>query len=100
MNVKRERYVYYRVSEEHLAAARAAVLAMQAALRERYPHLQARVLRRPQTSDSCQTWMETYACEPLGVTDEMGAAIEASASWGASFIRGARHVEEFEPCSC
>jgi len=97
MSAMRELFVYYRVRPEHLGQARAAVSTMQSELRLRFPGLQARLLRRPQASDGCQTWMETYACEPQGVTAEIGAAIEAGSAWAAALVDGARHVEEFVP---
>ena len=90
-----ERYVYYRVREADVAAARAAVFALQAALRHDDPSLEARVLRRPEAREGLQTWMEVYArCG--GVSPAQGEAIERCAEAAlAGLIAGPRHVETF-----
>jgi hypothetical protein len=87
-----ERFIYYRVADA-APAPRDAVLAMQRALCERHPRLQARLLC------NATTWMEIYA-QPGGVDDALLAEIENAASTAlGSAIAGARHVETFEPCA-
>jgi uncharacterized protein DUF4936 len=95
----RELFIYYRIPAASASAALQTVLALQARLRRRHPGLNARLLRRPETTDP-QTWMETYAF-PLdagGVTPEIEAEIESAAMGLAPFIAGARHIEVFAPC--
>ena len=97
----RELFVYYRVRPSDAAAALAATQQLQARLRERYPELRTRLLRRPDTDHELQTWMETYATEPphAGVSAEMQAGIEAEARALASLIQGERHIEVFIACA-
>lgn len=100
--MKVERYVYYRVADEAAASLREAAMAMQASLRERHPHLQARLLVRRDTATGIQTWMETYAAPALddGVGNAMLREIESLAAVRlAGAIRGERHIESFEPCA-
>ena len=95
----RELFVYYRVHSAQAPVARAAVLAFQAELKSRHPALRARLLRRADGTDGEQTWMETYATDPLtdgiGITQSMQADIEASARALAPFVQGVRHTEVF-----
>ena len=101
----RELFVYYRVHSAQAPMARGAVLAFQAELTSRHPALRARLLRRTGGTDGTdgtdgeQTWMETYATDPLidgnGITQSMQADIEASARALAPFVQGARHTEVF-----
>jgi len=93
----RELFVYYRVAADRAEAARAAVSAMQTALRQRHPGLQARLLRRPEEADGQQTWMETYALNPEGVAQAIQDDIAAAAATVSSFIEGPRHAEVFGP---
>jgi LmbE family N-acetylglucosaminyl deacetylase len=99
----RELFIYYRVHLDHVAAAHAAVLAMQAALVEAHSDLRARVLRRPEVQDHLQTWMETYSSDrmrnPHGISADLQAEIESRAAHLAPFIHGQRHVEVFVACA-
>lgn len=74
----------------------------QARLRQRYPGLTARLLRRPNVHEDVQTWMEIYAfgagASPAGVTAALEADISAEATVLTPFIMGERHSEEFVPC--
>jgi hypothetical protein len=91
-----ELYIYYRVPAARFDGALAAVQALQDALRERYPALRARVLRRPPAGDGAQTWMETYACPPDGVTATFEAALRVAVQGRPPWWEGERHVERFE----
>ena len=102
----RELFVYYRVHSAQAPVARDAVLAFQAELTSRHPALRARLLRRADGTDGTegeQTWMETYATDPLidgiGITQSMQADIEASARALAPFVQGVRHTEVFIACA-
>lgn len=101
----RELFVYYRVAEARAAPARAAAIAMQADLHQAHPQLLMRLLRRPDTLDGQQTWMETYATEPAradGVDAVMQAAIEHAARVLHPWLASPRHIEVFEvfvPCA-
>ena len=99
----RELFVYYRVHSAQAPVVRAAVLAFQAELTSRHPTLRARLLRRAHETDGEQTWMETYATDPLtdgiGITQSMQADIEASARVLAPFVQGVRHTEVFIACA-
>lgn len=104
----RELFIYYRVHLQAVPAAKAAVVAMQVRLRQRHPGLKARLLRRaePETAPdaaSTQTWMETYAIDPMthpaGITPELEAEIDAEARVLAAWINGVRHTEAFRPCA-
>jgi len=97
----RELFVYYRVRPGDAAAVLAATRQLQARLRDRYPELRTRLLRRPDTDHELQTWMETYATEPphAGVSAEMQADIEAEAHALAPPIHGERHTEVFIACA-
>ena len=104
----RELFIYYRVHLQAVPAAKAAVDAMQAGLRQRHPGLKARLLRRaePDTAPdaaSTQTWMETYAIDPMthpaGITAELQAEIDAEARVLAAWIDGPRHTEAFRSCA-
>lgn len=92
----RELYVWYRVTDAQAEAARAAVLAMQAALRSEWPGLSAALLTRDEAA-SAQTWMERY-CRPgvaAGVDARLQAGIESHAASRLAFIDGNRHCEAF-----
>ena len=97
----REVFVYYRVAAASARGARAAVEALQAALRDAHPGLEARLLRRRDDgrADGAETWMETYArpASPGGVDAALQRAIEdAAAPALATWVDGARHGEAFE----
>ena len=75
----RELYIYYRVDDAHVAAARRAVEAMHDRLRQAHPGLVARLLTRAGDGSAPQTWMETYALPGStgGVDADLEAGIEA-----------------------
>jgi hypothetical protein len=90
-----ELFVYYRVREDHAQAAGPLVLAAQARLQGLYPVLVMRLLRRTDEGASHQTWMETYACEPDGVTPPMRDEIERQFREVLAWLDGPRHAETF-----
>jgi hypothetical protein len=98
----RELYVYYRVRAGDEPVALAIVRAFQAELRQRFPHLATRLLRRPEVHAGQQTWMETYAIESStgdeGVGVELQHTIETVARALAPHIDGSRHAEVFVEC--
>ncbi|HKW82457.1 MAG TPA: DUF4936 family protein [Burkholderiaceae bacterium] len=99
----RELFIYYRVHLQAVPAAKAAVVAMQARLRQRHPGLSARVLCRAEPDAARQTWMEIYAIDPMtqpaGITAALQAEIDAEARVLAAWIDGERHTEAFSPCA-
>jgi Domain of unknown function (DUF4936) len=98
----RELFIYYRLEPANQDAAHAAVLAFQQRLRAQHPGLRTRLLRRPDRTDGPETWMETYAADPVldpsGITPETQAHIEHHAKVIEPFIQGARQVEVFVAC--
>lgn len=99
----RELFIYYRLQSIHAAAAEALVIGFQAQLRNQYPTLIPRLLRRSDTGgDGQQTWMETYSTDPMrepaGVTAEHESAIAAQAAVLAPLLDGPRHTEVFTAC--
>lgn len=102
-----ELYIYYRVAAPQEPQARAAVMAMQSALREAHPGLQSRLLRRPEASEGLLTFMEVYlipvppdADDDSATPARIEAAIEAAAAACLSpWLQGGRHVEVFVPCA-
>ena len=97
----RELFVYYRVAAASAHGARAAVDALQAALRAAHPGLEARLLcrRGDGPAGGVETWMETYARPgtPGGVDAALQQAIEEGAAAAlAAWVDGARHGEAFE----
>ena len=104
----RELYIYDRVAEAHAVPARAAAIAMQADLHQAHPQLLMRLLRRPDTVDGQQTWMETYAADATddtlaeGIDAAMQTAIEHAALVLQPWLASPRHIEVFEvfsPCA-
>lgn len=101
----RELFVYYRVRIGHEASAWSTVQTFQAALRQRWPGLATRLLRRPAEPGTAQTWMETYAMSPArfdadakdSIDADCEQAIAAAARPLAASIDGARHTEVFVP---
>ena len=92
-----ELFIYYRVRDTAAAHALAAVREMQTRLRTEFPRLDARVMRRPETDNGLQTWMETYAIEG-GVDDALRQRIAAHAQdLLQHLIEGERHAEGFAP---
>jgi len=102
--MQRELFIYYRIAAADLAAACAALQPVQQALCAMHRGLQARLLRRPETSsDGMCTLMETYRFDhdAPGVSDSVQAEIDAAA--GAAlrpWLQGARHVEVFVEIPC
>jgi Domain of unknown function (DUF4936) len=99
----RELFVYYRLRSIDAAAALTAVHSLQAQLRKRHPQLIARLLRRPEEVDGCQTWMETYSTDPMqdpaGISAELQSDIEAQARVLLPMLDGPRHAELFIACA-
>ena len=99
----RELFIYYRLQSIHAAAAEALVIGFQARLRQAYPSLNPRLLRRSDLDGGDQqTWMETYSTDPMrepaGVTAELEAVIAAQAAVLAPLLDGSRHTEVFTAC--
>lgn len=90
-------YVYYKVREEHAERLAGLVCAFQARMIQAGA---ARLLRRPESKDGVQTWMEVYPDVP----EQFAVQLEEAAA-GAGFdglIEGPRRVEvfvEFPPCA-
>lgn len=99
----REMFIYYRIPVARADEALAAVHALQARLRARHPGLVARLLRRAESEDSLQTWMEIYAFDPLlnpdGIDPACQSDIEFEARCLSALIAGERHTESFHPCA-
>ena len=92
-----ELFVYYQVAEGQAAAAQQDIHTLQAALQQRWPGLEARLLKRgDQAADGQQTWMEVYRTStgltPQAVTDILSRMAEAPAG-----RLGPRHTEHFVP---
>ena len=90
-------YVYYKVRDEHAERLASLVRAFQTRMIQAGA---ARLLRRPESRDGLQTWMEVYP----GVPESFAGELE-TAALGAGFaglIEGPRRVEvfvEFPPCA-
>lgn len=100
----RELFIYYRVRSDQADAALSAAIAFQSGLRQAFPELRTRLLRRAEeTSDGRQTWMETYATDPMQTPQGISAALEARINQNAQalrpFIDGTRHTEAFVACA-
>ena len=100
----RELFIYYRIEALRAAFALDAAQAMQTRLRNRYPTLAARLLRRPDEPgakpNDQQTWMEIYSFPDWGgISPGLEAEIEAEAAVLAPFILGTRHIEAFVSCA-
>ena len=95
----RELFVYYRVRVGSETIASNLVDAFQTGLKQRFPQLSARLLRRPPSPDEAQTWMEIYAVASggVGITPEVQQAIDAAALALATHLDGPRHTEVFLP---
>lgn len=96
--VRRELYVYYRVSQTQWQAAVDAVSAWQREVCNARLGLIARVLRRPDVRDNAVTLMEAYAFEQgTGAIDEaLQSALERGAPALRPWLIGERHVEPFD----
>jgi Domain of unknown function (DUF4936) len=99
----RELFIYYRLRSSDAIAAQAAVATFQAQLKQRYPALIARLLRRPEEADGQQTWMETYSTDPMrdphGIDADLQTAIEIHATSLSPWLTSPRHTEVFVPCA-
>ncbi len=82
-------YVYYRVRSAHAEGLQPQVAAMQRTLAHAYG-VRCELKRRPQETEGCQTWMETYISVPEGFEHALATAAAA-----LSLIEGERHVETF-----
>lgn len=89
-----ELYCYYRVPEHAAAEAQAEVESAHAALRTTLPGLQTRLLRRPETKDGLQTWMEIYR-HPHGLDATQLAHIQREMAHRPAARTGPRHDELF-----
>lgn len=99
----RELFIYYRSRAERSAEVAERIHAFQAGLCRRHPALRARVLRRPESRDGWQTWMEIYSTDTMHGPDGVSAAlqqdIEAQAEVLRDCIEGGRHTEVFITCA-
>ncbi|MEP7100519.1 MAG: DUF4936 family protein [Burkholderiales bacterium] len=99
----RELFVYYRIRADDAEAALVLVRGLQARLTAQHPGLTARLLRRPESTEGVQTWMETYAIDPrhapAGIGPELQAAIDTQALTLLPLLEGPRHAEVFVACA-
>lgn len=99
----RELFIYYRVNPLDAVAVRAGVHRLQAGLRERLPHLVARLLCGGEADGEWQTWMETYATDPAldpgGIDAALQSEIETQARVLLPMLDGLRHTETFVACA-
>jgi hypothetical protein len=85
-------FVYYRVSLEHRDRAIKRVTDVQLQVTSRCEGIAARLMRRPNSDASSETWLEVY--EP--VTADVEALVEGLAkSSGLIDLIGARAIERF-----
>jgi len=89
-------FVYYKVPEQQASDCWARVTAWLTQLRLEEPGLSVELLRRPQTHDGQQTWMEVYR-HPSGVDAMLQARIEARALAQLGHLALQRHAEVFVP---
>ena len=90
-------YVYYEVRDEHAERLAPLVCALQARVIQ--PG-HARLLRRPESKEGLQTWMEVYPDVPAGFAAELERAVLGAGLEG--LVEGPRHVEvftEIPPCA-
>ena len=90
-------YVYYKVREEHAERLASLACAFQARIIQAGA---ARLLRRPESKDGLQTWMEVYPDVPESFAGELEMAAAGAGFEG--LIEGPRRVEvfvEFPPCA-
>lgn len=99
----RELFIYYRVNPSDALAVRAGVLRLHAELRERFPHLVARLLCGDEANGEWQTWMETYSTDPTrdagGVDNALESEIQTRARVLLPMLEGLRHTEAFVACA-
>jgi hypothetical protein len=94
-------YVYYRVAPADAPAVIAAVNALHAQWRGRWPGLACDLARRADERDAAESWtlMETYRL-PGGITAACRREIERTANERlGAWIVGERHSEAFVPCA-
>lgn len=90
-------YVYYKVRDEHADRLAGLVCAFQARMIQAGA---ARLLRRPESKDGLQTWMEVYPGVPGTFAATLEAAVDGAGLDG--LVEGPRRVEvftEFPPCA-
>lgn len=88
--------MYYCVGRTDVATALAQVEDAFDALKRNHAGLDARLLRRAQSDEDPETWMEVYT-HPGGVTPDLQAAIESAVCAMPGARIGSRHLEVFEP---
>ena len=98
-----ELFVYYRLRADEAEAALVLVRGAQAQLIAQHPGLRARLLRRTESAEGSQTWMEVYAidtkCGFPGGDAELQAAVETAAVALLPLLDGPRHAEVFVACA-
>ena len=90
-------YVYYKVRDEDADQLAPLVCALQTRLIQ--PG-HARLLRRPESKDGLQTWMEVYPDVPTSFAIDLEKAVAGAGLEG--LVQGPRHVEVFSeipPCA-
>jgi hypothetical protein len=94
-----ELYVYYLVAHASWPAALRCVLDFQRRLRDQYPGLATRVLRRSGKRDDAVTLMEIYAFDDgrhRGIDPALQLRIEEEAAVLTPMLSGSRQVEVFD----
>ncbi len=91
-----ELYIYYRVRDEHATVLAVRVRAMQALLRSTQG-VAGRLLRRPDTREGLQTWMEVYPAAASGFDAALARALTDADV--PALIEGERHIEVFTDIS-
>jgi hypothetical protein len=94
----KELYVYYRIGQLDVPAARQQVEAAFDALKRGQAGLHARLLCRAQPGEGQETWMEVYT-HPQGITPGLQAVIESATRELPAARVGNRHIEVFEPAA-
>ncbi len=94
-----ELYIYWKVGAAQAQPALEAARALQRALQQQHPGLQARLLQRADDTTGSTTLMEIYAT-PEGIGAGLLNAIEAEAALHLAPLAppaAQRHIERFEP---
>lgn len=94
----RSLFVYYRVPVQQLEAARRALEAIQARLRQAYPGLTARLMQRAdaQAEADTHTWMEVYE-HASGISQACERSLAELVEALPAGLIGSRHTEVFSP---
>lgn len=98
-----ELFVYYKVAQGEASAAQQEIHTLQAALRQRWPGLEARLLKRDDLAgDGPQTWMEIYRTSTTptistGLTSQAVTDILSHMAEAPTGRLGLRHTERFVP---